>query len=244
MREKTIVEKYWIVAVPPHPAPSSQGMITPGVRLVRDLSPVLMEPIESEEPAYWMYRGFGYPAESLRLDLTIMRSGTLGKEFIKTFGHVHPRSPWSESYGEVYKIMRGEAIMVLQRDNIVKIFKLKEGESIYIPPGWGHVTVNVGHKMLEMVNLVASDFKSDYNPYKERRGAAVYVTIEGIIPNPRYLEEYGELTIYECRSLSPPLEWWVRHHHLGRCLRTGACLSSFEVCESVVKIKAKKVIPV
>ena len=205
----------------------------------------MMEPLDKEEPAYWMYRGFGYPGEHLRLDLTIMRSGQIGREYIKTFGHVHPSSPWAESYGEVYKIVKGEAIMIIQRGNVVKLFNLRSGETIYIPPGWGHVTVNVGDEMLEMINIVASDFKSDYTPYKEMRGAAVYVTVDGAIPNRRYLEKYQEIVVKVCKSRSPPLEWWLRHTHLLRCLRTGACSAEFEVCEEERVVRdEREVIPV
>ncbi len=240
MREKIIVDKHWIVAVPPNPAPSSSGIIHPGVRRVKDLAPVLLEPKDSEEAAYWMYRGFGHLGEHLRLDLTIMRSGKIGKEYVKTFGHVHPSSPWAESYGEVYEIVEGEALMIIQRDNVVKLFKLRKNETVYIPPGWGHVTVNIGKEMLRMINIVASDFKSDYEPYKRMRGAAVYVTEDGIIPNKAYLSKHKEIKVMFCRSLSPPLEWWIRHLHLLRCLRTGACSLELEICDREVRVTEKE----
>ncbi len=125
----------------------------------------------------------------LRYDITIIFGRMLGKEFNKTFGHYHPRG-----YPEIYEVLRGEAIYILQKPAKIGSRKIldvilvraKKGEKVIIPPGYGHVTVNPSRKKLVMANIVSSKFTSIYEPYKKLRGACVYITKNGIIHNPNY----------------------------------------------------------
>jgi len=55
------------------------------------------------------------------------------------------------------------------------------GDVLYVPPGYGHVTINPGPEPLVMVNVVDGSFSSVYWPYRERHGAAYYE-----------IEEHGE----------------------------------------------------
>ncbi|MGC8932437.1 MAG: glucose-6-phosphate isomerase family protein [Candidatus Methanodesulfokora sp.] len=158
------------------------------VRRIEDLRPVLMEPVSEEGDAYYMFRDVKPVHETLRYDITVIPARNLGKEFIKTMGHYH-----DGSYPELYGVLRGEALFILQRragrddvlDDLVLI-RAGEGDIIRIPPYYGHVTVNISRKTLVLENIVCRKCKSNYEPYIRMRGAAVYVTVDGILRNNRY----------------------------------------------------------
>ena len=75
------------------------------------------------------------------------------------------------------------------------LIKAKEGDKVLIPPNYGHVTINPSSEPLIMANLVSSTFKSIYDAYRLKRGAAFYELIDGsLIPNTNYK---GHLEIRE-----------------------------------------------
>jgi len=46
-----------------------------------------------------------------------------------------------------------------------------DGERIFIPPGYGHVTINPSdHRTLVMANVVSNAFLSEYRHYDEMCG--------------------------------------------------------------------------
>ncbi|ALU11582.1 glucose-6-phosphate isomerase [Ignicoccus islandicus DSM 13165] len=170
------------------------GVVKGKPRRIEELLPVMMKPSRSEGIAYWMYRK-AIPAEigGVRGDVTLVYPGELPSgELIKTHGHYHPESPWGERWPELYGILRGKALFVLQdlKGERVRLVEVEEGDLIMVPPGYGHVMVNVGEEELVTFNYVSELFSSEYGPYKERRGAAVYVVRKGeeieVVPNPRY----------------------------------------------------------
>ncbi|RLI85638.1 MAG: glucose-6-phosphate isomerase [Archaeoglobales archaeon] len=173
------------------------------VRWAYDLKPVLAYPNELREnfPAYYMFRDVYYSEEDykiirkhgLRFDITVIPPNKVGKEFIKTFGHYHPIAEDNLSYTEIYEVLEGEAIYILQRaegDRIVDVMVVEagEGDGVVVPPNYGHVTINPSKKELRMANWVYRNFKSIYEPYKRFRGACYYYTEDGWIVNDRYSE--------------------------------------------------------
>ncbi len=177
--------------------------LAPSVRRLGDLSPVLAYPDDMKEPqeaAYYMYRGVASPShESLyadrqiRYDITVIPPKTVGREYVKTFGHYHSEAPDGLQYPEVYQVLSGSLVMVLQRpseaEEVIEdliLVEAHEGDVILIPPGYGHVTVNPTDKILIMANLISTANKSDYKPFKRLRGAAVYKLVDGIALNPHY----------------------------------------------------------
>ena len=114
----------------------------------------------------------------LRYDVTVIRPGQIGREFIKTAGHYHPLKPQTEfSYPEVYEVLAGKAHYLLQtepdEDGIDAILiEAVAGDKVLIPPGYGHITINPGQEYLIMSNWVAADFSSIYGPIKELGGGA------------------------------------------------------------------------
>ena len=109
---------------------------------------VLMNP-ESAGPAvhYYMIRG-----GKDKRNVTVLESGTVGGEYIKTYGHYHVGN-----LDETYWVEEGEGIVVLQKrkidsngkpiDNEADSFQaitVKKGDSVFIPSGTGHLLVNTG----------------------------------------------------------------------------------------------------
>jgi len=171
------------------------------VRMASDLLPVLAYPNELKDdfPAYYMFRDVYYSKADhetilqrrLRYDVTVIPPAKIGAEFIKTYGHYHPEAEKGLSYAEIYEVLEGEAIYLLQRttngeiDDVIAV-RAEKGDKVIIPPNYGHVTINPSKKELKMANWVCRDFSSVYEPYAKYRGACYYYTEEGWIKNERY----------------------------------------------------------
>lgn len=135
------------------------------------------------EPAYDVYRGLSFAEDQERLaadqyqyDITIIMPGTIGKERKKTSGHYHGYNDTRRNtHPEVYEVIKGTAAYILQKspdfaaapqelvvdDLIVAV--VKEGQSIIVPPNYGHCSINIGDGPLVFSNLA----------YKPRHGAVL-----------------------------------------------------------------------
>lgn len=153
-------------------------------------------------PLYYMYRGVGssdpaFGKHRIRYDITILESMDLGGEFNKTLGHYHPLAEDGLAYPELYEVVEGEALYILQRrlpnqEYDVVLTRAKAGDKVLMPPNYGHITVNTGKELLVMANLVNADFKSDYKPIEEKHGAAVYAMSDNsLLRN----ESYGNVKL-------------------------------------------------
>ncbi|MGB9927147.1 MAG: glucose-6-phosphate isomerase family protein [Methanosarcina sp.] len=129
----------------------------------------------------------------LRYDITIIPPAMLGKEFVKTAGHYHPKAPRAHvSFSEIYQVLEGEAVYLLQKagrggriDDAV-IIEAKKGDIVFIPPDYGHITINRYKKTLKMANWVCRDFSSLYEPIKQFGGGAYFLLENGFIKNLNY----------------------------------------------------------
>lgn len=164
---------------------------------------------------YYMYRNL-YRTENdleiieknhLRYDITVIPSGLLGIEYIKTAGHYHPKVPGSDAtYPEVYQVLEGNATYLLQKrkdendDRMIEdviITHAGPGDVVVVPPYYGHVTINESDSDLKMANWVCSDFSSVYDSIKKCRGAAYYLIKTGYVRNTEYMH------IPDSRYISP-----------------------------------------
>lgn len=164
-------------------------------RSFNDLMPVVADENLKlgDDPAYFMYRNVRQSndeevlrSNNLRFDLTVMPSALLGEEFVKTSGHYHPTKPGTEfAYPELYYVASGQATYLMQKkDSIgsiedVIVCRVKAGEAIVMPPGYGHVTVNELPETLVMANWVSDSFKSIYDDYETLRGGSYYIFKQG-----------------------------------------------------------------
>ena len=153
---------------------------------------------------YYMYRDLTrdndkelFQNHKIRFDVTIIPANFLGKEFVKTAGHFHPEAKEGYSFPEVYEVMHGEGLYLLQnnisKNNEIEIILIsaKAGDQVLIPPGYGHITINPSKtETLVMNNLVSSQFSSIYEPIKNHAGAAyIYLKDGSWNKNPTYKNE-------------------------------------------------------
>lgn len=162
---------------------------------------------------YYMIRG-----GKTKRNITVLETGTVGGEYIKTYGHYH-----EGQLDETYWFVSGEGVVLQQKlaeggDPAViaefKAIRVKAGDSVYMPPGYGHLMANTGGEWLVLVDDSpvegAGDSASmpghaDYEPVKKLRGFAYYVVEHGGKPalkkNPNYAEvreiDLGGLAVVE-----------------------------------------------
>ncbi|KKM09038.1 hypothetical protein SY88_21210 [Clostridiales bacterium PH28_bin88] len=162
----------------------------PDIRRLKDARYVLAAEtdMDGNTPLYYMYRGVYrkqdweiFLEHDIRYDITVLVHGTIGREFVKTVGHFHPVKPNStETYPEYYEVLHGEAIYLLQKNSRsgdveeILAVEAKKGDKVFIPPGYGHITINPGDSYLVMANLIERNFSSLYEPFRDKRGAAYY----------------------------------------------------------------------
>jgi len=136
---------------------------------------------------YFMHRGIKIENE-IKQNITIFPPLILGKEFTKTKGHEH-----KGSYREVYKVIKGKAIFLLQKRKPnskkiedVYVVKANKNEVVIIPSSYGHITINPTNKVLETMDWSCENCKSDYYFFEKMGGACYYYTIDGWIKNKNY----------------------------------------------------------
>lgn len=169
-----------------------------------EMKEVLMNP-EASGPAthYHMIRG-----GKDKRNITVLESGTVGREYIKTYGHYHVGN-----LDETYWIAEGEGFVILQNrklgtdgkpiDDEIESFQaiaVKGGDSVFIPSGTGHLLVNTGKSWLvtiddspvnfDEVDPVSLPGHADYEPVRKMRGFAYYVVEENgqpkLVKNQKY----------------------------------------------------------
>lgn len=166
---------------------------------------------------YYMIRG----GSDMR-NVTVWEPGKVGDEYIKSYGHYH-----IGALDETYWILLGEGIALQQKlvevdgvpqaDRVesFKVIPVKAGESVYMPPGHGHLAINTGAKYFVTAddspvdfgenNAVSMPGHADYEMVKKMRGFAYYVIERdgkpALVKNPLYKEvqktEFGGLSVAE-----------------------------------------------
>ncbi len=167
----------------------NRNKVKADIRTLEDMKEVVYDTNWLKEAGdmdlYYMYRGID-EKDNLRYDITVIPPRLLGKEFVKTKGHYH-----QGSFGELYIVLEGRAIYLLQKMEGRKIgdvyyVKAKAGDHVIIPAHYGHVTINPSHQALKMANWVSKDCVSDYKDMSGKGGACYYFTLSGWIKNKNY----------------------------------------------------------
>lgn len=158
-------------------------------RTHQKMQEVLMDP-SAPGPSvhYYMIRG-----GSDQRNITVWEPGTVGGEYIKTYGHYH-----IGKLDETYWILFGEGIALKQKmavdskgqpmPNVIEEFMaipVKAGDSVYMPPGYGHLVANTGPTYFvtadnspvnfDEIDPVSLPGHADYEIVKHMRGFAYYV---------------------------------------------------------------------
>jgi glucose-6-phosphate isomerase, archaeal len=192
-----------------------ERLVEPAIRRLYDLRDVAFDAAwfedASDRDAYYMYRDLALtPADAdtikrhhLRYDITIIPPFQMGLEFVKTYGHYHPRCnpKLGYTYPEVYAVLDGEAHYLLQRahnehgvDEVILV-KATRGDKVIIPPNYGHVTINPSEKTLKMANWVCRSFESFYESYTQLHGGAYYELINGRLLRNQAYDSVPEIRI-------------------------------------------------
>lgn len=176
---------------------------------------VLMNPgATGPEVHYYMIRG-----GDQKTNITIWETGTVDGEYIKTYGHYHVGE-----LDETYWIVSGEGVVLLQTrkkdsngnpmDDEIESFtaiKVKEGDSVFIPSGTGHLVVNTGNIWLvtrddspvnfEEADPVSLPGHADYEPLKKLHGFAYYAIDDG--GQPKLVKNKNYKSVPEAQWLTP-----------------------------------------
>jgi len=132
-------------------------------------------------------------------------AGKLGKEPIRSQGHIHRKSSHSGwSPPEIYEIWTGKAIIYMQEfadDNPGKCYAVfaEVGDVIIVPPNWAHATISADQSQaLTFGAWCDREYGFEYDKVRSHKGLAWFPLIEdnGEITwhsNPNY--EKSELII-------------------------------------------------
>lgn len=105
-----------------------------------------------------VYEVFTKNFSPLKMNLTMINPGRIGKEFYMTRGHVH-----GNETPEFYVLLEGKGslLMKMKRKRLETV-RLKKGEIVLVPEGCAHRLVNTGRKKLKVLTVFHEDSRPDY----------------------------------------------------------------------------------
>lgn len=113
--------------------------------------PVVYEVVEAQVPEVEGH---------VRCGMTILYPGRVGDEYFMTKGHFHEKP----GTGEVYYGLSGSGMMLLQtRQGDWRTLSVGLGTLAYVPPDWGHRSVNTGVEPLVLFFAYPGDAGHDYD---------------------------------------------------------------------------------
>jgi len=111
-----------------------------------------------------IYETFTDEFSPINLTLTVLHSGTIGKEYYMTKGHIHRKK-----VPEFYILLEGKGKLLIQKQSKFKVIDLKKGEIALIPVGYAHRLINTGNKKLKVLTIYDQESKPDYHiKFKKR----------------------------------------------------------------------------
>jgi len=117
---------------------------------------------------------------------SVIYPGRVGDEYFMTKGHFHLK----EDTAEIYLCFQGEGYLLMQtHDGQISSIEMKPGTIGYIPPYWGHRTINTGNKKLILFAIYPADAGHNYKIVEERGFAKIMVEERGtpvLRENPGY----------------------------------------------------------
>ena len=110
-------------------------------------SAALEKIIADDDPVHYEVLEVPVPEETGHLMFCISRlfPGTVGDECFMTKGHYHTRV----NTGEIYLALRGKGLMMMKTpDGECRWEEFRPGRMVYVPPYWGHRSINTGDEPL------------------------------------------------------------------------------------------------
>lgn len=125
--------------------------------LIADGDPVHYEVFETPVP-----NEYGH----LMYCISDLRPGCIGDECFMTKGHYHTRI----NTGEIYLALRGRGYMMMKTtDGQCRYEEFAPGRMVYVPPYWGHRSINTGDEPLISFCVYPGDAGHNYGDI-EREG--------------------------------------------------------------------------
>jgi glucose-6-phosphate isomerase, archaeal len=171
------------------------------VRRLDEIRALLRDPAANgPEHLYTIYMDIRVPgvadalrAQGLGYGAVVYNHGALGREALRSQGHVHSVAPdTGVGYSELYEFWHGRGLVYMQDRattdvSDVVVVEAGPGDKVAIPPGWAHATVNVGVSPMAFGAVYALEAKLLYDPLRALQGTAHYVLADGTFEeNPRY----------------------------------------------------------
>ncbi len=134
-----------------------------------------------------IYEVYAVPRENegeLSYAITVLHPGKVGKEYFMTKGHYHEK----RDRGELYIALKGQGILLMQKDKDVRWFEMKRGDIVYVPPYYAHRSINIGDEDFAFLAIYPSDAGHDYGSIVEKGFAKIVIEENGrfmVKDNPR-----------------------------------------------------------
>lgn len=189
------------------------------VRTRGELAPVALDPqacVPADAIQYWMYNGVARREDlptvrgaAARYELTLMLPHALGRERVKTLGHIH-NAPVTGAPGfpEMFQVIYGSAHFFFYTLGTQKAWATfcgwlgtREGDQIVMPPNCYHLTINAGDAPLLFADVISRRAFGLYDDVRATHGAPYFETTAGEwLRNPAFeqvarLEEYSILLL-------------------------------------------------
>lgn len=137
---------------------------------------------------YEVFEATNLPKEDghLLFSTTVIRPGRVGNEFFMTKGHFHARSDRAELY---YGLSGRGLLLLMTPEGEVNAQEMVPGAASYVPPHWGHRTVNTGDEDFVFLAVYPADAGYDYGTIAEKGFAEIVVAGQAgpeLVRNPRY----------------------------------------------------------
>ena len=195
----------------------------PEVRTLEQIRPSLMEPeCDGPEEVYCIAMDVAKEKDlpdlrerNLLYGAVTYQKGKLGKEPVRSQGHIHAVSPsCGASTCEVYEIWDGKACVYMQEsgsDDAGNCYAVYggPGDVIIVPPGWVHATVNASlDQPMSFGAWCVRDYGFEYSEVRRHNGIAFFPLGEGErlvwVRNPAYRS--GTLVEKDARTYP---EFWL-----------------------------------
>ena len=124
--------------------------------------------------------------QHLLFGIVTYASGKLGREPVRSQGHVHKKSFYAGNWStpEVYQIWSGKAVIYMQEyadDNPGKCYAVyaEPGDIVIVPPSWAHATISADSKTpLTFGAWCDLDYGFEYEKVRAHNGLAWFPLIE------------------------------------------------------------------
>lgn len=143
---------------------------------------------DTDPLVYEVFDAANLPKEDghLLFSTTILRPGRVGDEYFMTKGHFHARSDRAELY---YGLSGRGILLLMTPEGEIDAQEMVPGAASYVPPHWGHRTVNTGDENFMFLAVYPADAGYDYGTIADQGFAKIVVAgTDGpeLIPNPHY----------------------------------------------------------